>query len=68
MQHYPILEHDSSLPAIIEPSKVLKNHEAMPEHVVYCFFMDAIQALCGFLEGTEFSSQHLVHPITLCLA
>ena len=47
MQHYPILEHDSSLPAIIEPSKILGNHESMPEHVVYCFFLDAIQALCG---------------------
>jgi uridine phosphorylase len=45
--YYPILEHDSSLPAIIEPSRVLKNHADMPERVVYCFFLDAIQSLCG---------------------
>jgi uridine phosphorylase len=46
-QHYPILEHDSSIPAIIEPSKVLKIHANMPERVVYCFFLDAIHSLCG---------------------
>jgi uridine phosphorylase len=47
MQLYPILEHDSSLPAIIEPSRVLSAHKAMPDHVVFCFFHDAIQSLCG---------------------
>ncbi len=34
---FPILEHDDSLPAIIEPSQTLTPID-MPEHVVLCFF------------------------------
>lgn len=48
MNHdYPILEYDDSLLAIIEPSKVVKPTPNMPQHVVYCFFQDAIESLCG---------------------
>lgn len=45
-QNYPILEHDDSLPAIIEPGKIIRPSSDMPERVVYCFFQDAIQSVC----------------------
>jgi len=38
---YPILEHDPTREAFIEPSKVNK-HRDMPEHCVVCFFLDVI--------------------------
>jgi uridine phosphorylase len=39
---YPILEHDPTREAFIEPSKVIKTRD-MPEHCVICFFMDVIE-------------------------
>jgi uridine phosphorylase len=44
---YPILEFDSSVPAIIEPSKILKPLDTMPERGVLCFFQDVIEGICG---------------------
>ncbi len=38
---YPILEHDPTREAFIEPSKVIKPRD-MPEHCVVCFFSDVI--------------------------
>ncbi len=43
---YPILEFDNSPEAFIEPSKVYKIMDNMPERVVFCFFQDAIKKLC----------------------
>lgn len=43
---YPILEFDDTPEALIEPSKVMKPLDNMPERVVFCFFQDAINSLC----------------------
>jgi len=39
--NYPILEHDPTWEAFIEPSKVIRERD-MPEHCVMCFFRDVI--------------------------
>jgi uridine phosphorylase len=39
---YPILEHDPTREAFIEPSKVYKKRD-MPEHAIICFFQDVIE-------------------------
>lgn len=39
---YPILEHDATGEAFIEPSKVIRPRD-MPEHCIICFFMDVIE-------------------------
>ncbi|HEY45639.1 MAG TPA: nucleoside phosphorylase, partial [Anaerolineae bacterium] len=39
---YPILEHDPTREAFIEPSKVIKKRD-MPEHCVICFFKEVIE-------------------------
>lgn len=44
---YPILEFDETREALIEPRKIIKPLKDMPERVVFCFFQDAIQQLCG---------------------
>lgn len=44
---YPILEFDESREALIEPGKIIKPLEHMPERVVFCFFQEAIQSLCA---------------------
>jgi uridine phosphorylase len=38
---YPLLEHDPSREALIEPSKVIKPRD-VPEHCVICFFKEVI--------------------------
>jgi nucleoside phosphorylase len=44
----PILEFDDSgRPALIEPAKVIKRADDMPECVVLCFFADVISAVCS---------------------
>jgi uridine phosphorylase len=43
---YPILEHDPSPTALIEPSRVLKPLEMMPAHAVLCFFQEVIEKTC----------------------
>ena len=40
--NYPILEYDSTRPAFIEPSKVVKPRN-VPEHCVICFFSEVIE-------------------------
>jgi uridine phosphorylase len=46
MKHkeYPLLEYDASVPAVIEPSRVVDDIGA-PEHCVLCFFGEVIQDL-----------------------
>jgi uridine phosphorylase len=39
---YPILEHDPTRKAIIEPAEYIPGHPNMPEHVVLCFFQDVL--------------------------
>ena len=41
---YPILEHDPTRKAFIEPSRVIRPHD-MPEHCVFCFFRDVVDAV-----------------------
>ncbi len=46
-QHdYPILEYDPEREAIIEPSRILKPLDGMPEHCVMCFFQEVIADVC----------------------
>ncbi len=47
MQDAPILEFDSSPTAIIEPSQAVASIEGLPERVVFCFFNEIIQSVCG---------------------
>ncbi len=49
-QIYPILEYDSNPNAMIEPHKLLRRHERMPEHCVLCFFQEVIAAACADAE------------------
>ena len=39
---YPILEHDPTRVAFVEPSRVIKKRD-MPQHCVICFFSDVIE-------------------------
>lgn len=40
----PILEFDSTIPAVLEPSKIISKTN-IPEHVVVCFFSEVIEKL-----------------------
>lgn len=42
---YPILEHDPSRQARIEPQQFVASHPQMPAHVVLCFFQDVLDAI-----------------------
>ena len=44
MQHYPILEFDSTPEAMLEPKRLIKPID-IPEHAVACFFQDVIAKL-----------------------
>lgn len=41
---YPILEHDATRTALIEPSKVIRARD-MPEHCVICFFKEVLDKI-----------------------
>lgn len=47
---YPILEHDPTPEAMIEPSKVIAPRD-MPEHSVACFFKDVIDKIAAEREA-----------------
>lgn len=60
---YPILEYDPAPTALIEPSRVIKPLETMPEYVVMCFFQEVIDKTCRqtnapviFKTGSEIGS------------
>ena len=42
---YPILEHDPTRKALIEPADQIANHPDMPERVVLCFFEDVLKRI-----------------------
>jgi uridine phosphorylase len=44
-KNYPILEYDDTREAIIEPSRIAKPLQGMPEHCVLCFFQNVIEQL-----------------------
>jgi uridine phosphorylase len=44
-QPYPILEFDPSRDALIEPSRILKPVDGMPERCVVCFFQEVFDKL-----------------------
>jgi len=51
---YPILEFDASSEAILEPKRLIRPIDDIPEHAVLCFFQDVI---------TQLSQQHQVRVI-----
>lgn len=60
-ENFPILEFDSTPEAMIEPSKVIKKHDEMPERCVLCFFAEVITKVCQgaqvvFQTGSEIGS------------
>jgi uridine phosphorylase len=62
---FPILEHDPSTPAIIEPRRVYKTID-IPRHCVLCFFQDVIDDLVlngGAREIDHADSEVGRHPI-----
>lgn len=44
-QDYPLLEFDPAREALLEPSKLLKPHDQMPQRAVLCFFNEVITTL-----------------------
>lgn len=42
---YPILEFDNALEAVVEPSRIIRPLDDMPERAVLCFFQDVITQL-----------------------
>ncbi len=63
-----ILEFDADKPAFIEPSRVLRRLENMPEHCVVCFFNDVIASFekQGRLELiTQLKSEIGYNPVYL---
>jgi uridine phosphorylase len=60
---YPILEFDTALEAIIEPSKVIKPID-MPERVVLCFFQEVVSHIAAKAECLHhLSSEVGTHPV-----
>ena len=51
---YPIIEHDSTREAFIEPSKVIPPRD-MPEHCVICFFKEVLEKVVA-----DFNAKMLV--------
>jgi uridine phosphorylase len=51
---YPILEYDADTEAMIDPKKLIKPRQDMPEHCVICFFFDVIN---------HFAEQGLIRKI-----
>lgn len=48
---YPILEHDPTTRAFIEPSEVVAEHD-MPEHCVICFFKEVVEKVAAEHKAT----------------
>lgn len=44
MAEYPLLEHDESVPALIEPTRIIRPRD-VPIHCVLCFFREVIVKL-----------------------
>jgi uridine phosphorylase len=53
---YPILEYDPERTAIIEPSRICRPLDGMPEHCVLCFFYNVIEQLVEQGRAVEISS------------
>ena len=53
---HPILEFDPEREAIIEPSRLFKPLDGMPEHCVLCFFQNVIEQLVEEGLAVEISS------------
>jgi uridine phosphorylase len=54
---YPILDFDPSVPAIIEPSKIIRKTD-LPTRVVLCFFYDVIDQLVVSGKLTKVGAMH----------
>jgi uridine phosphorylase len=61
----PILEYDDSgRAALIEPGKIIRRADAMPERVVLCFFADVISAVCSErVDGVKLGSEMGANPL-----
>ncbi len=53
---YPILEHDPTREALIEPSKFIKPRD-VPEHCVICFFKEVIEQVAAEHSATVLAKQ-----------
>ncbi len=63
---FPILEHDPTEEAIIEPRRLLKPLAGMPEHGVICFFQDVIDHFVAAGQLTllkNLRTEMGVHPV-----
>ena len=64
-QSYPILEHDTTREAIIEPGRVIQAIDA-PAHCVVCFFREVIDSLVERGQAAQIAagrSEMGVHPL-----
>jgi uridine phosphorylase len=62
---YPILEHDATREALIEPSRIIRPRN-MPEHCVVCFFREVIAKVVAEYDGrvlAEIRWEDGLHPV-----
>jgi uridine phosphorylase len=62
---YPILEHDTTRDAFIEPSKIIRPRN-MPEHCVICFFREVIDKVVAQHDAKVLVENHWEdghHPV-----
>jgi uridine phosphorylase len=62
---YPILEHDPTREALIEPSRLIKRRD-VPEHCVICFFTEVLDKVVAEHNATLLANHHAQdgpHPI-----
>lgn len=65
-QPFPILEYDPAPGAILEPSRLIKRVDDIPEHCVICFFQDVIDDLVAAGQArviAHSSSEIGLHPV-----
>lgn len=63
---FPILEFDPAPEALIEPTKVVRPIEGLPERCVMCFFQEVIEEACGNDRArvvTRLRWEHGMHPL-----
>lgn len=63
---FPILEFDSAKEAFIEPTKVVRPIEGIPECAVMCFFQEVIEEECSNGRAqilTRLRWEHGMHPL-----
>ena len=62
---YPILEHDATREALIEPSRIIRPRN-MPDHCVVCFFREVIEKVVAEYDArvlVEIRWEDGLHPV-----